>query len=220
MLLEKNSRLVFIGDSITDAGRERPLGQARPWHPSAITGLGSGYVSIVNALLTARYPGEKISIINNGMSGNNVLDLAARWEQDVLELEPNWLAIMIGINDVWRQFDVPFDRQKGVSIEVYESTYDSLLSHTRPNLQGLLLLSPYVVAPPGDPMRDLMDKYAEVVKRLALKHNAIFVDTQKGFDTLMAEMHPTAIAWDRIHPQMTGHGTIAIAVLRALKAQL
>jgi lysophospholipase L1-like esterase len=71
------------------------------------SGLGTGYVSLVDSLLRAAYPQGRIRMVNMGTSGNTVRDLAERWQTDVLDLEPDWLSIMIGINDVWRQFDSP-----------------------------------------------------------------------------------------------------------------
>jgi len=80
MLLPPNTRLLFIGDSITDCGRERPVGEGY--------GLGNGYVSLLNALLNSTYPPHPVRIINVGVSGNTVRDLEARWQTDVLHLNP------------------------------------------------------------------------------------------------------------------------------------
>jgi lysophospholipase L1-like esterase len=89
----------MISDSITDCGHGLPVGE------SVKDNLGNGYVNMINALLTAKYPAQGIRVLNTGISGNTVLDLQGRWEQDVLALKPDWLSVMIGINDVWRQFD-------------------------------------------------------------------------------------------------------------------
>ncbi|MGO4272601.1 GDSL-type esterase/lipase family protein, partial [Paenibacillus sp. TAF58] len=90
MRLEKGTKLVMIGDSITDAGRERPIGEG------SFAGIGNGYVALVEALLHSFYPELGIRVVNMGISGNTVLDLKARWETDVLELKPDWLSIMVG----------------------------------------------------------------------------------------------------------------------------
>src|SRR5438046_2824066 len=99
MLLGKNSKLVMIGDSITDCGRNRPVGEG---YSGA---LGNGYVSLVDALLGSVYFHHGIRVVNMGSSGETVRDLRRRWQSDVVDLKPNWVSIMIGINDVWRQFD-------------------------------------------------------------------------------------------------------------------
>src|SRR6056300_842528 len=97
MKLATGDTLVMIGDSITDCGRGRPVGQKGT--------LGNGYAKEVWALLHAVYPERKIRVLNTGVSGQRVPDLAARWQEDVLDLKPDWVSIMIGINDVWRHFD-------------------------------------------------------------------------------------------------------------------
>ncbi|MEN8173855.1 MAG: GDSL-type esterase/lipase family protein, partial [Chloroflexota bacterium] len=88
MIIEPKSRLVFIGDSITDCGRKRPVGEGR-----FNQALGDGYVSLVDAALTATYPDYAIKTINMGISGNTIRDLKARWQRDVLDINPDWLVI-------------------------------------------------------------------------------------------------------------------------------
>jgi lysophospholipase L1-like esterase len=199
----------MVGDSITDCGRARPVGE--------MDGLGSGYVSQVNALLGAAYPAHRIRVMNTGVSGNTVLDLEARWETDVLALEPDWLSVMIGINDVWRQFDSPLAPERHVPLEVYSATLEKLIARMRPRLKGLALMTPYFIEPNrADPMRAMMDRYGEAVKQAAGRHQAVFVDTQAAFDALLEETHPMSLAWDRVHPNQTGHMLLARAFLSAI----
>ena len=134
MQLEKNSTLLFIGDSITDCGRARPVGEK--------DGLGNGYVAQINAILNATHPDRSIRVLNTGISGNRVCDLKGRWQPDVLGLNPDWLSIMIGINDVWRQFDNPFNPRQ-VDLVEYE---DTLKMATGASLNDALL-------PRGQPSR-------------------------------------------------------------------
>ena len=96
MRLKSGDTLLFIGDSITDCGRGYPVGEGAE--------LGCGYVSAFRQVLLANYPRLKVRILNTGIGGNQVTDLAARWQTDVMDLEPDWLAVMIGVNDVWVQF--------------------------------------------------------------------------------------------------------------------
>jgi lysophospholipase L1-like esterase len=214
MLLAPNSKLIFIGDSITDCGRD-PSGEVTPWNLNA--GLGRGYVNLVHGWLTAGLPGHRIRVINRGISGNTVLDLQARWPTDVLALQPDWLAIMIGVNDVWRQFDVPLRSDLHVDRQRYARTYHDLLEVTRPKVKGLVLLSPFVVDPNrADPMRATMDAYGEIVRGLARDFGAIFVDVQAELDRLMTQVPPTALAWDRIHLDVVGHTVLARAFLTAV----
>src|SRR4028118_860663 len=121
MKLQPRQKIVFIGDSITDAGRTRPQGEG------LFNAIGSGYVQYVDALLGATYPEYSIRVVNQGNGGNTVRDLKERWQSDVLDLQPDWLSIMIGINDVWRQFDSPRQNEQHVGLEEYESTLRELV---------------------------------------------------------------------------------------------
>ena len=144
MKLQNGQRLVFIGDSVTDMGRTRGA-QDGP-SEGLFEPLGKGYVHVVSGLLNAVYPELLLRITNVGNSGNNVLDLKNRWQKDVLDLKPDWLSIMIGINDVWRQFDSPQLPEQHVSPELYEKTLGELVSSTRPQLSGgLVLMTPYFI---------------------------------------------------------------------------
>ena len=209
--IEQGSKLVFIGDSITDAGRARPVGEG------LFGAHGTGYVNIVAGLLGAVHAEQKIRVVNQGQSGDTVLDLKARWETDVLDLKPDWLCIMIGINDVWRQFDLPLATEIHVNLAVYEQTLDELVALTKPNLKGLVMMTPFYIEPlKQDEMRFKMDGYGQAVKRVAERHGAIFVDTQAAFDNVLKSWYPAAIAWDRVHPNQIGTTVLAKAFLDAI----
>ena len=211
MKIEAGSKLLFIGDSITDAGRSRPTGEG------LFGAHGTGYVNIVAGLLTAIYAEESIRVVNQGQSGDTVLDLKRRWATDVLDQKPDWLCVMIGINDVWRQFDLPLIKEQHVDLPIYEQTLDELIAQTKPNLKGLVLMTPfYIELLRDDKMRSRMDEYGEAVRRVAAKHKAIFVDVQAEFDKVLSTLYPAAIAWDRVHPNQTGTTVIAKAFLDAI----
>jgi lysophospholipase L1-like esterase len=204
-----HTKLLFIGDSITDCDRERPVGEGN--------GLGNGYVSLVNALLLATYPQYPVRVLNLGTSGNTVRDLSSRWQTDVLDLHPDWLSIMIGINDVWRQFDSPLQTERQVLLEEYQSTLEQLIRKTMPQLKGLILMTPYFIEPNrSDPMSAMMDQYGEVVRRLGEKYQAVYVDAQAAFDVAIRSGHSMSLAWDRVHPNLTGHMVLARAFLNAI----
>jgi lysophospholipase L1-like esterase len=148
-----------------------------------------------------------------------VRDLAARWQTDVIDQRPDWLAVMIGINDVWRQFDTPLRTDLQVPLDEYTRVLTALIEQTRPLVKGLILATPYVIeGNRTDPMRLRMDEYGAVVRELAAKHNALFIDTQAAFDTVLVHTHPMTLAWDRIHPNTTGHLILARAFLSAIGA--
>ncbi len=213
MLLEPNSKLVMIGDSITDAGRAQPVGEG------LFDALGRGYVSQIDALLGAVYP-VGIRVVNMGTGGHTVRDLARRWQTDVLDLKPDWLSVMIGTNDVWRQFDSPRQPETHVLPDEYAQTLDALISRTLPLVPNIVLMTPFYLEPnPADPMRRRMDEYGAIVKRTAEKHSTLFVDTQAAFDRVLTAYYPATIAWDRVHPSQTGHMVIARAFLEAVEFQ-
>ena len=211
ILINPNSKLILIGDSITDCQRAQPVGEG------LFDALGKGYVALIDATVTAVLPEQHIRVVNMGTSGNTVRDLQARWQTDVLDLKPDWLTIMIGINDVWRQFDSPLQVERHVPLTEYANTLEKLVSQTRPRLQGLVLMTPYVIEPnQADAMRVMMDAYGAAVKTIAQRHDAVFVDTQAAFDRVLAHLHPMALAWDRIHPNAAGHMVLARAFLNAV----
>ncbi len=212
MLIQPNSKLLIIGDSVTDCGREHPIGDGR------MSALGNGYVSFCAGLLEATYPQHGLRVINMGTGGNTVCDLQARWQSDVLDLTPDWLVIMIGINDVWRQFDSPAQTEWHVSLADYQQILTQLIKITRPRLKGgLVLMTPYFIEPHrADPMRKMMDSYGAVVKALAAQYGAILVDTQAAFDEVLLHLHPMSLAWDRVHPTASGHFILARALLKAI----
>lgn len=213
MLIEPGSKLLFVGDSITDCNRARPVAEGNE--------VGNGYVAQINALLGALYPAHGIRVFNMGMNGNTVRDLKARWRKDVLDQQPDWLVIFIGINDVWRQFDTPLRTEQHVLIDEYRRELDSLIKQALPHLQGVVLMTPYFLEPNhDDPMREAMDAYCAVVRELAEMHHAVLVDTQAAMDALLAHTHPMSLAWDRVHPNQTGHMALALAFMRAVGATI
>ncbi len=213
MKLPHHSTLLFIGDSITDADRKLS-GEACAWEP--YFGLGYGYVSKIFGWLHAAHPEAGVRVVNKGVSGNTVRELATRWEVDVLAVAPATLCVMIGINDVWRQFDSPQRPEIAVDPEEYRQTLAKLIASARTKVQSIYLASPYFIEPNrADPMRRRMDEYGAIVKELTTANGAVFVDTQAAFDRVLAHLHPMAVAWDRIHSGPVGHMIIARAFLEA-----
>jgi lysophospholipase L1-like esterase len=211
MKISNNDKLVMIGDSITDCGRARPFGEG------LFDAIGKGYVAQVEALLSSIYPHKLIRVINMGSSGNTVRDLKERWQTDVLDLKPDWVSILIGINDVWRQFDTPHIRESHVYLDEYKRTLNELVQQTKPHLKGLVLMTPFYMEPnPSDPMRATMDAYGHAVKTIAQANEAIFVDTQAAFAPVLEQIYPATLGWDRVHPSMVGHMTITRAFLNAI----
>lgn len=211
MVFEKGSKILFIGDSISDFDRKRPVGEG------LFNAWGTSYVADVGAMLGCMYPEMHYRVVNMGISGNQARDLEARWQTDVMDQHPDWVSVLIGINDVWRQFDSPEMKEEHVSPEDFEACYERLITRTLPHVKSMVLMTPYFMEPNRqDPMRARMDEYGAIVKKLADKYHLIFVDLQAGWDKLFQHMHPCSIAWDRIHPNQTGHMYIAKQFLNAV----
>ena len=213
MLFQKNDTIVFIGDSISDYERKKPVGEG------LFNAWGRSYVADAGSLLCCMYPELNLRIVNMGVGGNQIRDLDNRWKTDVLDLNPDWVSILIGINDVWRQFDSPQMPETHVPPEEYSATYERLIQQTLPGVKGMILMTPYFMEPNRqDPMRARMDQYVNVVKELADQYKLVCVDLQKAWDELFVHMHPCNIAWDRIHPNQVGCMYIAKQFLKAVGA--
>ncbi len=211
MIIEKNDRIVFAGDSVTDMGSVNPVAEG------FMEELGRSYVHVVDALLSAVYPNRFIQVTNSGVSGNTSRDLLNRFDRDVLNLDPDWISICIGINDVWRQFDCPSIPQRAVSLEEYEQNMESMISRSVEKAKGVFVMTPYYMEPnPADPMRARMDEYSEVCRKLAKKYGAVLIDLQAMFTEYFSVRHSTYIAWDRIHPNQTGATLIALEFLKKI----
>lgn len=209
MIFSDFDRVVFAGDSVTDMGSERPVGEG------LFDNLGRSYVRVIENMLMAWYPKLNIRITNSGISGNTSKDLLERFDRDVVELNPQWVSICIGINDVWRQFDVPACRDYAVSVEEYEKNLETMILKIRGKVKGIFICTPYYIEPnKSDLMRNRMDEYIKVCKYLAQKYNCELVDFQSMYDEFCKYKHSSIIAWDRVHPNQMGATLMAKEFLK------
>ena len=204
--------IVFQGDSITDVGRSRD--EAVP----ANEGMGAGYPFLVSSYLRCHEPAKNWQVFNRGISGNRVVDLYARWKIDALNLKPDILSILIGVNDTWHEFA----RSNGVEVPRYEKIYRMLLEWTREVLPKvhLVLLEPYVQASEivtGAWIAE-MDQRRAIVKRLAEEFDALFIPTQSLLDAALKKAPSNYWLRDGVHPTSAGHQLIAEAWLKATKS--
>lgn len=210
MTFEKNDRIIFIGDSITDCNRDY---QALP---AKWASWGEGYVNLINAYTTGLVPELELMIVNKGVSGDRVTDLKNRWEKDVLALRPDWVSIMIGINDVWRHFDGTFSQDDQVSPSLFKQTLESIVLTTKDRTKGIFLLSAFMVENnPNDPMRKMVQTYNQITKELAEKYELIFIDIQNRIDHFLESSSSYVLSSDRVHPSLAGHMIIARTWLNA-----
>jgi lysophospholipase L1-like esterase len=206
-------KLIFIGDSITDAGRTDGVGEFGGEH------CGDGYVARVRELLLARHPELSLDLLNRGVSGDTVRHLEARWQRDVLRQRPDWLSVKIGVNDVWRSFDGP--AREAVSASEYAQTLRKLLRQSAEQGTRLVLVTPFLIeANRAEPMRVAVEERAAIVGELAAEFSARLVALQPAFDAASQVTSPQLWSEDRVHPSGPGHMVIALEWLRALGAAL
>lgn len=208
MILENNSTLLMVGDSVTDCGRDRN------W----LSSYGNGYVNLVNAFLTSLSPESKICVVNKGIDGNTILDLKERFEEDIISLNPDYVTIMIGINDVWRQFDsVLCPYSKFADEETFYNTYTELINKIKNKTKQIFIFSPFMIIDIKDyPMRKMTEKYTQICKKVAEENNLIFIDVQTKFDEFTNHLSSYILSSDHVHPNIQGHTIIAKAFLDSI----
>ncbi len=206
-------KILFQGDSITDAHRSRDDRRS----------LGFGYPTQVAGLLGKEYPGQ-LEFVNLGISGNRVVDLYARVGADFIEEKPDFITILIGINDVWHEFGA---KRNGIENPKFRKVYSMLVEELRHKLPGveILILEPFVLEGAATErkwhiFRNETAMRAASSKAVAEEYGCTFVPLQKIFDEA-CEKAPAAY-WlpDGVHPSAMGHGLIAAAVADALRQKL
>lgn len=202
----------MIGDSITDCERNRPIGEGKG------DALGRGYVTQIQALLQTTYPELNVRMINMGIAGNTVRELKARWQSDVLDLEPDWVSVMIGINDIARHFNRRHIKESHISIEEFEETLNDLVAEAlRHGVREMILMTPfYIENNPNDPILMMVRQYGSAVRRISERHNTRFVDVQSAFDRFLDFHYSLEVSADRIHPTQAGHMVITREWLKSL----
>ena len=199
-IIQKESIILFQGNSITDAGRDRK----REGNANDKNALGKGYVYSIATQLLADRAGDELKIYNRGISGNKVFQLAGRWDKDCLDLKPDILSILIGVNDIWHTLNGNYDG----TVEKYEKDYRALLNRTRkksPTVQ-LIICEPFVLrcGAVNDKWFPEFDKYRAVSKKMSKDFNALFVPFQSMFDNAVKQAPPAHWARDGVHPTMAG----------------
>jgi lysophospholipase L1-like esterase len=209
MIFDNGDKIVFMGDSVTDDGRGRPIGELA-------YGLGNGYVNMIHSILNVLRPEEQYRFVNVGVSGENIRDVEKRWQNDVIDQKPDWLSFCIGINDVWNQYLRPLQTEIQVLPEDYREIMERLIVKTKPLVKGIILMTPYYMETnPDDTMRKRMDEYGQIVKDLAAKYDCVLVDLQEAFNDYLQYRYTSFLSWDRVHPNGVGAMVISNAFLKA-----
>ncbi len=196
--------VLFQGDSITDAGRNRASADA-----NSAGALGSGYPLLVASAVLAARPGGALRFYNRGISGNKVPDLQQRWTTDTIDLKPDVLSILIGVNDFWHKLDHGYNG----TVQDYEQQYNALLDATREALPHvhLIVLEPFVLRTGAVDARWFpeFDQRRAAAARVAARARATFVPLQTVFNQQTRATPPEYWASDGVHPTPAGHAVIA-----------
>ena len=211
----KEFRILFQGDSITDGnrGRDNDLNHI----------MGHGYAFSIASRLGADYSEKNLHFYNRGVSGNKITDLAARWQTDTLDIKPDLLSILIGVNDAGSVFN----KKDTVSLEKYEEVYKLLLDQVKEiNPEIIFVLNQPFTLPVGN-FKDYWEAWhheiierQKIVERIAKSYDAIYVRHQDAFDAACKRAPADYWIWDGVHPTVAGHELMAREWINQVKKRL
>jgi len=212
-MIAPGQTILFQGDSITDAGRNKSDNAV-----NSQPALGNGYAWLAAAQLLIDRPEDELKILNRGISGNKVYQLADRWQADCLDLKPDVLSILIGVNDYWHKMKHNYDG----TLEKYENDYRALLQRTKdvlPNVK-LIVCEPFVLESGeiDDAWIENFEGYRAAAEHVAESFDATFVPFQSMFDLAVKIAPPARWAGDGVHPSNDGAALMAHWWLKAVGA--
>ncbi len=205
-------KILFQGDSITDANRETMDG-------FDLYNKGHGYATLVSAELGLDYP-NKYEFVNRGISGNKVSDVYARIDRDIISLKPDFISILIGVNDVWHGLDyINF-----VNVSRFEKIYSVLIEDIKEALPDvkIMLMGPFLLKGTAteenwNAFRSGVEKIAVSAKNVADKFGLPFVPLMEKFDEAAKIAPPEYWTRDGVHPTASGHEIIKREWIKAFK---
>jgi len=209
-LVQDGQTFLFQGDSITDCGRRD---SAAP--------LGGGYAKFFAEMVTALHPERQITFINKGIGGHTTSDLKERWDDDTIRHQPDWLSILVGINDIYRWLFGASDADR-IPPEEFRDNYDWLLARTaRETSAKLVLLDPFLISLSScDTSRrvvlDNLPAYIEIVHEMADKYDALLVPMHDIYQTHLVYRDADHFCPEPVHPNRAGHLVMAVELLRVL----
>ncbi len=213
--LKEGQTVLFQGDSITDAGRDKNSQDKN----NAAT-LGSGYSLLAGSQLLLNKASLNLSVYNKGISGNKVYQLAERWDADALNLKPDVLSILIGVNDFWHTLakENPY---KG-TVKTYEDDYRKLLQQTKQALPDVRFIIGEPFTLKGLKAVDnswfpKFDDYRNVSRKLAEEFDAVFIPYQQVFDEAVKQAPAAYWSNDGVHTTLAGSALMASAWLKAFQ---
>ncbi|MBL7700351.1 MAG: SGNH/GDSL hydrolase family protein [Chitinophagaceae bacterium] len=223
--LKPNSVILFQGDSITEGWRspeppnynfDNAGRESLEYNDS--NALGSGYAFIAGSEILRAHPNKKIKIFNKGISGNKVDDLIKRWDKDCINIKPDVLSILIGVNDFW---DIITGNSKDAPEKYYED-YSKLLNITVEALPQtkLIICEPFAITGTkavNESWFPAFNVYRDAARKLAAEFNAIFIPFQSVFDKAVSKAAGSYWCYDGVHPSIPGSNLMARAWLKAVK---
>lgn len=218
--------ILFQGDSITDCSRYRNATDKKQdtlafWCDGKpfkkVTALGEGYPAMVAAELKEKYPG-RYKYYNRGVGGDRIPDVYARIVKDIINLKPDYMSLLVGVNDVWHGFDFG---NNGTGTKRFEKVYDMLLDELREEFPELkiIIMGPFVLDGSATNNRpdqlDRREKFgsgvaemATIAKKLAEKYGCAYIDLQAMYDEALKTASAKELTGDGVHPTAKGHQLI------------
>ena len=208
----KGEVVLFQGDSITDAGRNK-----KRELPNNAGSFGGGYAHLAASWLLEALAAKELTIYNRGISGNKVYQLDERWDKDCINLNPSVLSVLIGVNDYWHFRNGNYDGTP----EIYENDYRKLLNRTREALPDikLVICQPFILTETtavDETWLEPFSAYQEIARKISDEFEATWVPFQEAFDRAIEVAHPTYWANDGVHPSMAGAQLMANTWLESI----
>jgi len=213
----KGLRILYIGDSITDGnwgGGGKPSDQRNHWDKNHL--FGSGYMYLCAAEFMGHYPDKKFEFFNRGISGNTLADLQKRWKEDAIDINPDVLSILIGINDI--SMAMKENSPAKFDMKAWEENYRALLDQAlsiNPDIKFVLgepfAVKAHQISDRFDERLELLKNCSTIIKRIAEDYQAVFLPYQDMFDKAIfsSDIEPVHWVWDGIHPTVAGHRLMA-----------
>lgn len=196
MLLRNKEKILFIGDSVTDCGARE----------ESTAFLGNSYVHLLASKFYIDHPDLDITFVNKGISGNTSRNLKERWQEAVLDENPDVLGILIGINDVWRHYNG--DPSNAVSLEEYMENMKYLIESSIGKVKRIIILAPFHLGDPlNDPIRQQTDEYVKALSQLVKNYDLDYINLHDIFQNYMKSFEYQQMSFknDKIHPTLFGH---------------
>ena len=204
---KKNDLILFTGDSITDGCRDRDRDLVDP------ASLGTGYAAMLAGRLGFEYPGLNLRFHNTGISGDSTHHMLARWAVDCIDIKPDWVSILAGVNNTWRRYD----SNDPTPDNTFEAEFRELLERVKNETSAkIILCSPFLLHTDESVsrMREDLDPKIGIIKKLAGEFDAVWVDFDAAFITAKERQSPSYWAFDGVHPTVAGHALMADAWMR------